>query len=67
MLRDIGVNHVGLNLKHGTPPPDQVVKELGEYVVPDFTAKEGKPPQMGAGRHLAAPRDLSSRDVRPAA
>ena len=35
-LRDIGVNHVGLNLKYATRPAHEIVQELGEYVVPHF-------------------------------
>lgn len=38
MLRDIGVNHVGLNLKYGRRPAHEVVQELGESVVPSFPA-----------------------------
>lgn len=37
-LRDIGVNHVGLNLKHTTRPAHEVAQELGEDVVPHFAA-----------------------------
>lgn len=35
-LKEIGVNHVGLNLKYGKRPVNEVVQELGEYVVPHF-------------------------------
>lgn len=35
-LREIGVNHVGLNLKYGRRPAHEVVQELGEYVIPYF-------------------------------
>ena len=35
-LRNIGVNHVGLNLKYGKRPAREVVQELGEDVVPRF-------------------------------
>lgn len=37
-LRDIGVNHVGFNLKYGSRPAAEVVQELGEFVVPHFPA-----------------------------
>lgn len=39
-LRDIGVNHVGLNLKYATRPAHEIVQELGEYVVPHFPAHD---------------------------
>lgn len=39
-LRDIGVNHVGLNLKYATRPAHEIVQELGEYVVPHFPAQD---------------------------
>ncbi|MEV6601730.1 LLM class oxidoreductase [Actinoplanes sp. NPDC051346] len=35
-LRDIGVNHVLLNLKYGRRPAPEVLEELGEHVVPHF-------------------------------
>ena len=35
-LKQIGVNHVGLNLKYGKRPADEVVQELGEFVAPHF-------------------------------
>lgn len=37
-LRDIGVNHVILNLKYGRRPAPEVLQELGEHVVPHFPA-----------------------------
>lgn len=37
-LKDIGVNHVGLNLKYGRRPAHEVVQELGEFVAPHFGA-----------------------------
>jgi hypothetical protein len=37
-LRDIGVNHIGLNLKYATRPAHEIVQELGEHVVPHFPA-----------------------------
>jgi len=40
-LRDIGVNHVALNLKYGTRPAHEVVQELGEFVTPHFSALVG--------------------------
>ncbi|MDR9754945.1 LLM class oxidoreductase [Pseudomonas sp. SZMC_28357] len=43
-LREIGVNHVGLNLKYGRRPAHEVVQELGEFVVPHFaTALDAEP------------------------
>lgn len=39
-LRDIGVNHVGLNLKYATRPAHEIVQELGEFVVPHFPAHD---------------------------
>ncbi|MEC4722718.1 LLM class oxidoreductase [Noviherbaspirillum sp. CPCC 100848] len=39
-LKDIGVNHVGLNLKYSRRPAHEVVQELGEYVVPNFPAHD---------------------------
>jgi len=35
-LQDIGVNHVIFNLKYGKRPAEEVMKELGQYVVPRF-------------------------------
>lgn len=35
---DIGVNHVVLGLKAGKRPAEEVIQELGEYVVPHFSA-----------------------------
>lgn len=40
-LSEIGVNHVGFNLKYGVRPAAEVVQELGEYVVPHFPAHAG--------------------------
>lgn len=37
-LQGIGVNHVGINLKYGRRPAREVVQELGEHVVPYFSA-----------------------------
>jgi hypothetical protein len=37
-LEKIGVNHVGINLKYGTRAADEVVQELGEFVVPHFSS-----------------------------
>lgn len=34
--QDVGVNHVMFGLKHGTRPAEEVIQELGEYVVPHF-------------------------------
>lgn len=41
-LRDIGVNHVLLNLKYGRRPAPEVLQELAEYVVPEFPAVAGQ-------------------------
>lgn len=35
-LRDLGVNHVAFNLKHGERPADEVLEELGREVLPHF-------------------------------
>ncbi|MEM8510086.1 MAG: LLM class oxidoreductase [Bacteroidota bacterium] len=35
-LEHLGVNHVILNLKYGSRPVEQVIEELGEFVVPYF-------------------------------
>jgi len=37
-LRDVGVNHVVLNLKYGSRPAAEVLDELSEEVVPQFPA-----------------------------
>lgn len=37
-LREIGVNHVGLNLKYSRRPAHEVVQEIGEHVVPHFAS-----------------------------
>jgi len=37
-LQEIGVNHVLFNLKFSTRPIDEVLAELGEFVVPQFPA-----------------------------
>ncbi len=41
-LKNIGVNHVILNLKYGRRPVDEVIEELGEEVVPHFPALTGE-------------------------
>lgn len=33
---DAGVNHVMFGMKYGTRPADEVIQELGEYVLPHF-------------------------------
>jgi luciferase-type oxidoreductase len=38
VLRDMGVNHVGFNLKYGRRPAGEVLEELGREVVPVFPA-----------------------------
>lgn len=35
-LRQIGVNHVILNLKYGQRPADEVLEEIGEEILPQF-------------------------------
>ncbi len=37
-LQQIGVNHVGLNLKYATRPAHEIVEELAEFVIPHFSA-----------------------------
>jgi luciferase-type oxidoreductase len=37
-LQDAGVNHVIINLKYGQRPVEEVIEELGEYVLPHFPA-----------------------------
>jgi len=37
-LQEIGVNHVLFNVKFSTRPIDDVLAELGEFVVPQFPA-----------------------------
>lgn len=37
-LKNIGVNHVILNLKYGKRPVEEVIEELGKEVVPHFPA-----------------------------
>ena len=41
-LQSIGVNHVTFNLKYGKRPADEVLEELGKYVVPEFPSTEDK-------------------------
>jgi luciferase-type oxidoreductase len=36
LLRELGVNHVALNLKYGRRPAPEVIDELGEHVLPHF-------------------------------
>ena len=35
-LQEVGVNHVIINLKYGQRPADEVIEELGQFVLPDF-------------------------------
>ncbi|RAK18597.1 luciferase-type oxidoreductase [Anoxybacillus vitaminiphilus] len=37
-LQDAGVNHVIINLKYGQRPVEEVIEELGEFVLPHFPA-----------------------------
>lgn len=36
LLESYGVNHVILNLKYGQRPTDEVIQEIGEYVLNEF-------------------------------
>ena len=36
-LEEIGVNHVFFNLKYGKRPADEVLEELGKFIVPHFS------------------------------
>ncbi|MEA5447360.1 LLM class oxidoreductase [Leptolyngbya sp. CCNP1308] len=38
-LRDIGVNHVGLNLKYGQRPAAEVLEEIGQEILPHLPAE----------------------------
>jgi luciferase-type oxidoreductase len=40
LLQSAGVNHVAFNLKYGQRNAEEVLKELGEFVVPHFPAIE---------------------------
>lgn len=40
--QDIGVNHIFFGLKAGKRPAEEVIQELGEYVVPYFPAHTNK-------------------------
>lgn len=35
-LQEIGVDHVILNLKYGRRPADEVIEEIGSYIMPNF-------------------------------
>ncbi|MEK4221644.1 LLM class oxidoreductase [Bacillus sp. FSL W8-0116] len=37
-LNDVGVNHIIINLKYGRRPIEEVIEELGEYILPHFPA-----------------------------
>lgn len=39
-LEEMGVKHVILNLKYGSRPAGEVIQEIGEYVLPEFTASK---------------------------
>jgi luciferase-type oxidoreductase len=43
-LRDIGVNHVGLNLKYGERPAAEVLEEVGQEVLPHVQNLTETPP-----------------------
>lgn len=36
ILASAGVNHIVLNLKYGKRPAGEVLREIGEYILPDF-------------------------------
>lgn len=38
--QDAGVNHVMLGLKHGQRPAEEVIQEIGEYVLPHFPSNK---------------------------
>lgn len=38
-LELLGVNHVILNLKYGSRPAKEVIQEIGEFVIPEFSVK----------------------------
>ncbi|WP_460110397.1 hypothetical protein [Pseudomonas sp. S3_H04] len=39
-LREAGVQHVGLHLRHNTRPVAEVIEEIAEYVLPRFHGTE---------------------------
>jgi len=39
-LKEIGVNHVTFNIRFTTRPVDEVMRELCEYVIPEFPVIE---------------------------
>lgn len=41
-LRDLGVNHIALNLKYGERPAAEVLEELGDEVLPHFAAPDAE-------------------------
>lgn len=41
-LKNVGVNHVIINLKYGHRPVEEVIEELGEEVLPHFPALTGE-------------------------
>lgn len=43
-LRELGVNHVALNLKYGARPAGEVLEELGADVLPRITADDAAAP-----------------------
>ncbi|GAB2715960.1 LLM class oxidoreductase [Paenibacillus thermoaerophilus] len=42
-LKNVGVNHVIINLKYGHRPAEEVIEELGEEVLPHFPALTPEP------------------------
>ncbi len=45
-LKNVGVNHVIINLKYGHRPIEEVIEELGEEVLPHFPALTGEPQEI---------------------
>ncbi|GAA2966028.1 LLM class oxidoreductase [Actinokineospora diospyrosa] len=45
-LRDIGVNHVALNLKYGRRPAPEVLQEIAENVLPHFPTVYPEPAEV---------------------
>ena len=37
LLESYGVNHIILNLKYGSRPAEEVIEEIGENVIPNFS------------------------------
>lgn len=39
-LKKLGVNHIIINLKYGTRPPEDVLEEIGEYIIPEINKND---------------------------